>query len=76
MHRSKYFFQVPKCQNNVDVSQLSLMCLAMAVCRSETNVFTSKPQPNRYSISALTTNFHILIARGGGWLGISRTIKV
>ena len=25
--------------------------------------------------SALTTNFHILVARGGGWLGISRTIK-
>ena len=25
--------------------------------------------------SALTTNFHILVSRGGGWLGISRTIK-
>ena len=24
---------------------------------------------------ALTTNFHILVSRGGGWLGISRTIK-
>ena len=27
------------------------------------------------SISALTTNFHILVSRGGGWLGISLTIK-
>ena len=26
-------------------------------------------------ISALTTNFHILVSRGGGWLGISLTIK-
>ena len=25
--------------------------------------------------SALTTNFHILVSRGGGWLGINRTIK-
>ena len=25
--------------------------------------------------SALTTYFHILVSRGGGWLGISRTIK-
>ena len=25
--------------------------------------------------SALTTNFHILVSRGGGWLGISLTIK-
>ena len=25
--------------------------------------------------SALTTNFHILVSRGGGWFGISRTIK-
>ena len=25
--------------------------------------------------SALTTNFHILVSREGGWLGISRTIK-
>ena len=27
------------------------------------------------SCSALTTNFHILVSRGGGWFGISRTIK-
>ena len=26
-------------------------------------------------LRALTTNFHILVSRGGGWLGISRTIK-
>ena len=25
--------------------------------------------------SALTTNFHILVSRGRGWLGISQTIK-
>ena len=25
--------------------------------------------------SALTTNFHILVSRGGRWLGINRTIK-
>ena len=25
--------------------------------------------------SALTTNFHILVSRGGGWFGISRTIQ-
>ena len=24
--------------------------------------------------SALTTNFYIVVSRGGGWLGISRTI--
>ena len=28
-----------------------------------------------HTTSALTTNFHILVSRGGGWFGISRTIK-
>ena len=28
-----------------------------------------------FGTSALTTDFHILVSRGGGWLGISRTIK-
>ena len=30
---------------------------------------------NNAATSALTTNFHIVVSRGGGWLGISRTIK-
>ena len=29
----------------------------------------------KLAYSALTTNFHILVSRGGGWLGISLTIK-
>ena len=37
--------------------------------------YTAPEDAQRPRASALTTNFHILVSRGRGWLGISQTIK-
>ena len=44
-------------------------CYAFLYLRTRTYTYLN------HFISALTTNFHILVSRGRGWLGISQTIK-